>query len=389
MASRWSLAVVAALVAEPGSPPSQFVALPDPGFAVPDSIDTELSFVTDMAVDPEGNLFVADVKLSHVLQLDPAGRIRRIIGRLGQGPGEFSSALFLGFYHDSLWVYDPGELRISLFPRRGGGVTTVPLDGYRSPGVSRGAPRAHRGAPLAILPDGNLLLDENVAESDNPADGYRNTMLLRADRSLLILDTLATLSNVHSSCVFVYRDGESHINQPFPDDPLYAVSNDGLRYATVTRTAPTGGEEQRFRITLVDTKSRRSVSREIGYRPRPLPSRVVDSAIAGLATGMFGNFGSPVTVDSLRRRLFRPDYYPPVERATLARDGTLWLKVRFADGPADAAEWMVLSPRGFELRRVTAPGNFLLFEADHDVVWGVKLLPDDTQELVRLRVAKS
>jgi hypothetical protein len=267
-------------------------------------------------------------------------------------------------------------------------VATVPLDGYRTPGAIGGAPRAHQGAPMAILPDGNLLVGENVTMSDNPADGYRNVLLLKVDRSLLIKDTLATLANVHSSCVFVYRDGESHINQPFVDDPLYPVSNDGLRFATITRTAPTSGGEQRFRVTLVDTRSRRSVTREIGYRPRPLPARVVDSAIAGIASGLLGNLSSPVTVDSLRRRLFRPAYYPPVDRAKLARDGTLWLRVRFADGPANAAEWMVLSPRGFELRRVTAPNDFLLFEADRDLVWGVKLQPDDTQELVRLRVAK-
>jgi hypothetical protein len=382
-----SLALVVTVAAVPAKRVSRFVALPDSSFAVPDSVDTELSYVTDMAVDSDGSVFVADVRLSHVLQLDARGGVRRIIGRLGEGPGEFSSALFLGFHRDSLWVYDPGQVRISLFPRGRGAVTTVPLDGYRTPGAIGGAPRARRGAPMAILPDGNLLLDENVTMSDNPADGYRNTLLLRADRSLLILDTLANLTNVHSSCVFVYRDGQSHINQPFADDPLYAVANDGLRFATVTRVAPTDGGDQRFRVTLVDTKTRRSITREIAYRPRPLPARVVDSAIAGIASGMLGSISSPVTIDSLRRRLFRPAYYPPVARASLARDGTLWLRVRFADGPVDAAEWMVLSPRGFELRRVTTPTNFLLFEADRDVLWGVNLQPDDTQVPVRLRVA--
>jgi len=388
IASRWSLAVVALLAAGTEPPVPRFVAQPDASFTAPDSVDEELSYVTDMAIDADGSIFVADLRLPHVLELDSLGRLRRIIGRSGAGPGEFVSTLLLGFYRDSLWVFDPGALRISFFPRRGTGVATLPLDALRTPVANERNPRVHRGTPLAISPDGSLLMLENVAVSDNPADGYRNALLLRADRSLLIQDTLARLVNVHSVCIFAYRDGESHINQPFPDDPLYAESNDGKRFATVTRTAATGGGEQRFTVTLFSLMERRSVTREISYRPRPLPSRVVDSAIAALGEGMLGNFGSPVTVDSLRRRLFLPSFYPPVSRLRLARDGTLWMSVRFADGPADVTEWMVLSPRGFELRRVTTPSSFLLFEADRDVLWGVNRLPDQTMEVARLRVTR-
>lgn len=388
IASRWSLAVVAVLFAGAEPPAPRFVAEPDAAFAAPDSVDEELSYVTDMAIDADGSIFVADLRLPHVLQLDSLGRVRRVIGRSGGGPGEFVSTLSLGFYRDSLWVFDPGALRVTLFPRQGTGVGTLPLDALRTPVTGERMQRVHRGAPLAILPDGNLLMLENVPAGDNPADGYRSALLLRADRSLLIQDTLAKLANVHSVCVFTYRDGESHINQPFADDPLYAESNDGQRVVTVTRTAPTGGGEQQFTVTLMSMKDRRTVTREISYRPRPLPSHVVDSAIAAIGQGMLGDIGSPVTVDSLRRRLFQPSYYPPVHRLRLARDGTIWMSVRFADGPTDATEWMVLSPHGFELRRVTTPGNFLLFEADRDVLWGVNRLPDETMAVARLRVRR-
>jgi hypothetical protein len=49
---------------------------------------------------------------------------------------------------------------------------------------------------------------------------------------------------------------------------------------------------------------------------------------------------------------------------------------------------MVLSSHGFELRRVTTPGNFLLFEADRDVLWGVNLHADETMEVARLKVKR-
>lgn len=387
-ASRWSLALVALVaVGGPAAAP-RFVAEPDAGFAAPDSVDAELSYVTGMAVDADGSIFVADLRLPHVLHLDSLGRVRRILGRAGGGPGEFVSPLLLGFYRDSLWVFDPGALRMTFFPRRGKGVGTLPLDALRSRGAGERVARVHSGAPLAMQPDGRLLMLENVAASDNPADGYGKALVLSADRTLLVRDTLAALANVHSVCVFAWRDGESHVNQPFSDDPLYAGSSDGQRFATVTRTAATSGGDQRFTVTMVSLKDHRTVTREIRYRPRPLPSRVVDSAIAALGQGLLGNLSSPVTLDSLRRRLFQPAYYPPVTRLRLARDGTIWMSVRFADSPAGVTEWMVLSSHGFELRRVTTPGNFLLFEADRDVLWGVNLLADETMEVARLRVKR-
>ncbi len=388
VASHWSLAIAALLAAGAAPDTPRFVARPDAAFTAPDSVDNELSYVTDMAIDSDGSIFVADLRLPHVLQLDSLGRVHRIIGRSGGGPGEFVSTLLLGFYRDSLWVFDPGALRISLFPRQGTGVGTLPLDALRTPVANERYPRVHRGAPLAILPDGNLLMLENVPASDNPADGYQSALLLRADRSLLIQDTLARMANAHSVCVFTYRDGESHVNQPFADDPLYAESNDGERVVTVTRTAATSGGEQHFTVTLMSMKDNRTVTREISYRPRPLPSRVVDSAITALGQWTLGDLHSPVTLDSLRRRLFQPSFYPPVTQLRLARDGTIWMSVRFAGGPTDAAEWMVLSPHGFELRRVTTPSNFLLFEADRDVLWGVNRMPDETMQVARLRVRR-
>jgi hypothetical protein len=387
-ASRRSLAIVALLAVTLPPTARRFVAEPDTAFAAPDSVDDELSYVTGMAVDADGSIFVADLRLPHVLQLDSLGGVRRFIGRSGGGPGEFVTPFLLGFYRDSLWVFDPGALRITFFPRSGTGVGTLPLDALRTPTAGGRIQRVHSGAPLAMQPDGLLLMLENVAASENAADGYRQALVLSADRSLLVRDTLAALSAVHSVCVFSWRDGESHVPQPFGDDPLYAGSSDGQRFATVTRTAATSSGEQRFTVTMVSLKDHRSIKREFRYRPRPLPSRVVDSALARIGQDLLGNLSSPVTVDSLRRRLFLPAYYPPVTRLRLARDGTVWMSVRFADSPADATEWMVLSSHGFELRRVTTPGNFLLFEADRDVLWGVNLHADETMEVARLKVKR-
>lgn len=383
---RWSLALLGALAAG-GPQVPRYVARPDAAFAVPDSVTDELTYVTSLAVDADGSLFVADGRLPYVLHLEPEGGLRRHIGRAGQGPGEFYSALFLGFYRDSLWVYDPGEQRISLFPRSGSGVSTLPLDALRTVLTNAARPRVRRAAPMGLLPDGQLLMFENVPAGDNPADGFRSALLVRADRGLYIVDTLAQLENRHSVTVFVYRDGEMNFNEPFTDDPLYTAAADGQRYATITRTAPTGGGEQSFRVTMVDARAGTTLTRDIPFTPRALPRRVVDSTFTEIIRRVRSTqLSSPITIDSLRHRLFQPAYYPPVDKARLARDGTLWLRVIEAGAPQDGSEWLVLSPRGFVMKRVTTPANFAVFDAVRDTVWGVQWSPEEDVPILSRRI---
>lgn len=58
-----------------------------------DGDDQEIMYgmIGGACVDREGNLYLLDVQLKHVLVLDGRGNLLRTIGRAGQGPGEFSA----------------------------------------------------------------------------------------------------------------------------------------------------------------------------------------------------------------------------------------------------------------------------------------------------------
>ena len=93
-------------------------------------------------------------------------------------------------------------------------------------------------------------------------------------------------------------------------------------------------------------------------------------------------------MDSLRRRLFRPAFYPPVEQVRVGHDGTVWLKVRFADSPVDAGDWLMLSQHGFPMARATIPVTFRLLEVDGRTLYGVEGDPEDVPQIVRYRVTE-
>jgi hypothetical protein len=344
----------------------------DTAFVIPDSVRALLTVVTGLVVGPDSSLYLADPQLSAILHLESSGAFRSAIGRRGEGPGEFQSVLALGLYRDSLWALDPALTRLTLMPLRGQGAITVPFGGAAPPLRASLAPQARRGMPAAVLPDGSLLVQENVRDPASPVGAYLHTFLLRTRRSMEVVDTVARLSMGHSSMEFVYRDGASSYIQPFGDDPLYAVSADGSVLVTVNRVAPKGRGPARFTVTALEGGTRPLFTREFEYQARRLPASAADSVADRFARPLRGGERTPITADSIRRRLFRPAYFSPVEQVKVARDGAVWLKVRFADSPDGVGDWLVLSRRGFELARVTLPASFRLLTADRRTAWGVE-----------------
>lgn len=75
----------------------------------------ELSMVGPLAVGADGGIYLADGQ-DRIVALNAAGELRRVVGRGGQGPGEFA---FINDVHvlpgDSLLVVDPVQSRISVF----------------------------------------------------------------------------------------------------------------------------------------------------------------------------------------------------------------------------------------------------------------------------------
>lgn len=371
---RWSLLAATALLFTPAPPISieglsRIGLIPDSTFEIPDSVRAYLSQVSRLVIASDSSLYLTDWQLPAILHLEPSGKFRRVIGRQGQGPGEFSQIFTIGTVRDSLWAMDIRQVRVTLFPPRGDGVETVPF-GPNAARPGRPGTYSTQGAPTSLLADGNILLEEGPPDPRKPTHG----LLLRVDREMRVLDTIAQLAGEHSAMPFQWADGQALIPQPFTDAPLYAASADGSMLVLVNRLAATRTGDAEIVVVGLRNGKEQLFSRTISYRPQPLPQRAADSVIAFLAKGPGDGSPWPLTTDSVRRKLFKPPFLPPVTKLRVARDGTIWLKVQLADSPTDADDYMQLSPRGLPLRRVNTPKGFELLEADRKTVWGT--VPD-------------
>jgi hypothetical protein len=146
-ASSWTLALLGAVAFAgcSGAPPSdesggtlirmERVEPFDTAFALVDSIvleqrpDAPIVRVSGLARRDDGVLALADVSEGNVKLFEPDGRLRRIIGRKGKGPGEFVSPRYLVFRPDGGLIVVDGQLgRLSQFSSGGELETTLPLD---------------------------------------------------------------------------------------------------------------------------------------------------------------------------------------------------------------------------------------------------------------------
>lgn len=96
----------------------------------------------DIAVDNGGNVYVMDSKAQHIKKFDATGKFLKLIGREGQGPGEFSRPSGLVCSADKLVAFDMMGFRFSLFNLDG-----VPIKSVSHSFIEKGSPQKLRALP--------------------------------------------------------------------------------------------------------------------------------------------------------------------------------------------------------------------------------------------------
>ncbi len=69
----------------------------------------------DLAISPDGFLYILDTGEDHVKKFDLHGNHVKTFGHSGKGPGEFEHATDLAFMNGALWLLDRGNGRVLVF----------------------------------------------------------------------------------------------------------------------------------------------------------------------------------------------------------------------------------------------------------------------------------
>lgn len=357
-----------------------------------DDPDYIFGSVIGLEFAPDGRLYSLHAREASVRRWTPDGHPDGTIGRAGEGPGEFREPWLMGFFGDSLWVWDWGS-HVSYFD----------LDseflGRVAPRVDIGSPERNPPRPTEPLRDGTFFGMQLPWSHEIATGALTESAVVHMDPAG---ETLATIwmhpHEPRDGLALLNEDGSggSYGSQPFGDGVAFAVVDDGI--VAIDRRAWTGEGEAVFTLTRIGLAGDTVFRTPVPYTPDPLPRERIDAAIDSLTEDWFERMSRrqpgltrPRLEARMRDATYQPAYVPPVGAMMIDEDGNIWLR-RFdpvvSDDNQVLAEWWVCDPTGAALARAWFPTDLQVMHINHEYVWGVERDELDLESIVRYRLVR-
>ena len=268
---------------------------------------TAFGSITAMEIDSLGRILVLDGQAQHIVVLSPTGDFIRVVGQRGEGPDEFASAFGMALGPgDSIWVADTRNQRISVAVAD----SASPIRTMPRPRAGITFPWAARwvsGAGLVEIEYQPLLAPHPANPSFGQVQGPVRALVPKVVGGGEAYPAVQRYSQMVQSSVF---------RRPFDGGLNAMLNSDGTFWF---------GKTERYEIakrTLAGDTT--LVVRVVGLEPLPIPSSVVDSALATIRD-------NTIDVPSLNRDDVAP-HYPVVERFFEGDDSRLYV---FPTMPSD------------------------------------------------------
>jgi hypothetical protein len=331
--------------------------------------------VTSLALAPDGSLYSMHFGEFSIRHWSSDGEVAGLVGRQGEGPGEFTGPGSMGFFGDTLWVMDRRAFRVNYFAPDGtflGSVTPRVDIGSAEEGF-RAPPR-----PSVPLRDGTFYGEAPGFSQEIATGELTETATVHMSRDGTVLAPVWSHPwESHDVLALLRKDGQggSFGRQPFTDAVLSQMRGGVL--TVIDRRVWDGDGPATVGITKIGLDGDTLLSRRIAYTPEPLPRERVDSAAAAMTEGMFRflSRGQPdLKQDALERdireAMFGPAFLPPVTSMLVTEEGDLWL-ARPGTGP-DGVAWWVFDGEARHKGTVHVPEGLQPRVMGGGVVWGVE-----------------
>ncbi len=316
----------------------------------PESADL-VSGVRDLAIGPDGAIYVAQALEPAVSVFSRDGQLLRRIGRAGRGPGDFELAVTaLGWIGDTLWVADLERLQLFTVNER------VPDQVIQ---FSVDVPEeGSRLMPRRLLADGTVVASRRITDmSARAARGEDPGLpLRRLSPSGEVLDTIATVEWPGSLIEHAGSPRLAPGMHPLRDLPpvglkeyLTALRPDGSAVVRIGRVLEDASPPT-FDLLVISISGDTILHRSVEYAPREITSsmaRRLEDEYAGWSAGDYSSssWGPRRTATTIERRrraarrgFWVPDYHPPVRQVVAGTDGTIWLLREMREDRVDAWE---------------------------------------------------
>jgi hypothetical protein len=329
-----------------------------------DGMTADLVRIGALAVAPEGSVAITQPQDRVVRYFGPGGEVLGQVGREGQGPGEFTGMGRMGWVHDTLWVFDPSQQRLTLISPERAFVRTVSNlpDAVRPMTADAGRfPEFPNAYLYGVRPDWSLWMLAGLDVNQVVPEPFRGRLsMVQASLEGEILDMILQLPPDEAANLGT-AGGES-AGLPFGNRPGFAVAADS-RLAAYAMASLEGEDAGTFALSVFGATGAEAFTRRYEFDAEPIPTAVADSTLDALASRMT----SPDLADAIRRSPV-PRFYSPITELLIGIDGTLWVQMR---DTAEGRPYYVAAADGTPLGTLLVPRNTRIGAAERNRIWAI------------------
>lgn len=275
------------------------------------SIDGDDSFglIIDVAASQEGVLAVSQIGLGEVWVFDTDGK--KVVGRRGEGPGEFGFVSAVAWRGDTLVVVEGPRSRVSLMASDGR---------YLRGHATLYGPAANRYGPVGHLRSGLTVVAPRVSEASTPA--AKPLLLVGTDGE--VVDSLGEIRHRRVSVTAMFPSGGGIVfRHPMPNYTRTALSPDGSYFATADERQGRDGSEILF-VLYADT------GEELGRTTVNIDTGpATDEDVLDRLSRLIGDLSKDRSAAIVRRTILDavqlPDRRPALSSFLLDNTGRLWV----------------------------------------------------------------
>lgn len=313
----------------------------------------QLFRVRDAGRLPGGRIVVANAGTSELRFYGPDGSYLFAAGGSGDGPGEFQRLSRVDVGRDSVWAFDAGNRRVSVFDAAGTFVRSFLLE-----------PPAEAGYPsyAGRFSDGTLLA--TVSRVIGP-DELSDAEVIRRPFTFLTYgpegaprDTVGTYPG-GGSFIRLHDGGSLSVwTVPFDTRTAHAVAGDRLFL----------GPTDAFRIEVRDGGGRLLRSIRVPHEPRPVTPELREAFIEERVAEREDPEARREARENYEEIPF-PERVPAFADLLADADGRVWAQEYPLPGE-EGTRWTVFDPTGVRLGTVALPDGFEPLEVGEDAVLG-------------------
>ncbi len=301
-----------------------------------DNLPEEMFFESAMGVagDLDGNIYVVDYQAHHIKKFDAEGKFLKLLGREGQGPGEFNGPFPITFAKDKLVVYELRGRRLNTLDTDGNFIQIVPMSSEE--GYVRG---------IMSLPNGNIIVEKEKSY-------FRTEVRPQNCMLFLFSPELESLSKIYEHEIvgntYITKPVSTNIPQPFFADVCWTTTPDGNIVIGFAET---------YDISLYDSKKGKLFSFTHKFKPVKVTKKDKDAWFAGM-TFTRGNEVFEGAQDYVIENTNFPKNKPPFHTIWVDHEGNILVFTRSQNKVYDYTYFDAFDSKGNFINRVEVIGDF-------------------------------